>query len=507
MKKYVIIAVLTSAAFALPAFAAININAQPPTGQYDSNVIYSWDQSRFGLVGQVLNNFEIATPVDAPSPAIIGSRIGYNGPSSSTYLGGPTFCFASSTCTTFTFHSTTTLSVGTTSYWIWQYDIDTPIIPSSGFIKLFDSSYGGSPGSTSTESFAGTDDADGHYVLNNATPGTVAASSSPYLTFNGGLTGCDVPVDISLDTPPNGSTIVNDFTNWKLDHPTYLEGCSYHQVVYYQPDIGSLVPRTDWADITIRPDYNPAISSIPKSANIWNFYNATTTPIDYTLIITNKQDNYVVGSATGTFYLAWSATSSPSTAPPGADPTKPCLGVCSNFGEVGSGVGGGSIGTPTSTVNVAGSACVYPSSSDWVDAIGGGIEWGFCKTINFLFVPNETTKSIIAGDMAALQGVPPFQWFFATNDAIEAAANNPVVFGPDGSATYIINGQSVSSTPNRGVAFTIYSDIHGDTTTLTAMPADLTTNPTIGPFMVVWYNFILTLCVIVAVIALYKLVL
>ncbi len=303
---------------------------------------------------------------------------------------------------------------------------------------------------------------------------------------------------IALTNPLPSSTVVNDFPNWVVSTPNLLEGCNYQLQVSYLPGIGSYSPHSDETTFSVTPggivfqgtgasSTNDSSVSIPKSINIWNFYNATTTEVKYTAILYDADTGNAVGLDSGQFYIGYSSTSSAATTPPGFDSTLQCGGVCNNFGTVGSGAGVGSIFTSTSTVATAGQAC--PSPSGPTD-IGGGIYYGVCETLNFLFVPNATTNGILAGDLNALQQSPPFSWFFMTNNTIYQATANG----------------SASSTP---LAFTIYTGINGATTTMTLMPADPTTNSFLSNGILIddWYNFLLTLCVIVVIIMLYKLAL
>jgi len=308
----------------------------------------------------------------------------------------------------------------------------------------------------------------------------------PYQTFtiNPNGNGCDVPLNVSLSNPFPSSTIYNDFNNWTINTDPLLEGCSYTLQVSYSPQVGSLTGGTDQTTLNITPSGPESPFNITKGKNIWNFYNATTTQINFVVQLLNNADGYTVGSDIGRFYLGY-ASSSNLTAPAGFNPSQQCGGVCQGFGTV----GGGSIATPTSTIAATGAQCSPPA--DFTD-IGGGIAYGFCSTINFLFVPNATTQGILAGDMNSLQSVPPFSWFFATNN-------------------YIIQGAGANNqtTPDNGVSFQYYTGINMATSTVTLLPANLTSNSFLSDGRLVddYYNLILTFCIVFAIIMVYKIAL
>ena len=306
---------------------------------------------------------------------------------------------------------------------------------------------------------------------------------------------CDVPYNVTVS--PQGN-ITNDFSNWQVNTDPLLEGCSYKISVSYSPQIGSLTTASDFTIATINPDtLNNTIFSIAKSKNLWNYYDATTTQINVAVQVQDTLNGYVDGFNTGALYLSFA--SSTINAPPGFDSTQQCGGICSGFGTI----GGGSISTPTSTIATTGNACTPPA--DFTD-IGGGIAYGFCTTLNYLFVPNAGTNGIIGGDMTILETVPPFSWFFAENAALAGVAA-----GPGGSATYFIGGNtsSTSFTPDNGVSFVIYPGINGATSSMTLLPADLTSNGFLADGRLVddYYNLILTFIICIAIIMVYKIVL
>lgn len=309
---------------------------------------------------------------------------------------------------------------------------------------------------------------------------------------------CDTVSAVTLLRPTNGSTITNDFPAWLVSNPGLLEGCNYQVRVNYSPEIGSVTAGSDIASWRTDPTSDPSSTLIGKSINLWNYYNATTTAIDYTVQLQDSVNGIVLGSEQGNFYLAFTS-SSLLTAPIGFDPTKRCGGTCQGFGTV----GGGSISTVSSTIAATGNACSPPA--DWTD-IGGGIAFGFCTTLNYLFVPNASTNGIISGDMTILETVPPFSWFFAENAALAGVAA-----GPGGSATYFIGGNtsSTSFTPDNGVSFVIYPGINGATSSMTLLPADLTSNGFLADGRLVddYYNLILTFIICIAIIMVYKIVL
>lgn len=307
-----------------------------------------------------------------------------------------------------------------------------------------------------------------------------------------GADSCDIPTPISISSPSNGANVVNNFSNWTISTPHLLEGCSYKIVVDYQPQIGSIVGGEDVTSISVTPDFNPTSINIPKPKNIWNFYNATTTAVNVLVNILDSTNQIGLDIETSTFNIVFSATSSPATTPFGFNSTLPCGGVCTNFGTLGSGLTIGSIGTATTTLAVAGSHC--SPAADWTD-IGGGLSYAFCSTINWLFVPNDTTQGILAGDMNALQTVPPFSWFFATNQAIMSAATNVDHLTPNLGVTYEVAGSSVIAT-----------------TSVTIIPADMASiafagNSKWAEFMNVWFNFVLTAMIVLCIIMLYKIAL
>lgn len=340
-------------------------------------------------------------------------------------------------------------------------------------------------------------------VINNASSGYVQFFPIQTFTESPSVASCGVNATVSLNNPFPSSTITNDFPNWTIGTPSLLEGCNYILQVVYHPEIGSMTGATDQKILNITPSFNPATVTISKSINIWNYYNATTTKIDFAVILLDQDNGVTVGADLGSFYLAY-ATSSAATAPPGFNPSQQCGGICQGFGTV----GGGSIATPSSTIAAIGNQCTPP---DGITDIGGGIAYGFCETLNFLFVPNATTNGILAGDLNILETAPPFSWFFQTNNQIANDANTTIAPAPGGGITYIIGGNASGTqvTPNNGVAFTIFTGITGATNSLTLLPADLTTNSFLANGRLVddYYNLILTALIVVAIILIYKVIL
>ncbi len=304
---------------------------------------------------------------------------------------------------------------------------------------------------------------------------------------------CTIPVDVSAARVASGTTITNDFSSWLINSSGTQEGCSYKIIMSYSPDLmgQGITGQNDPLSLTITPDYNPVQVEIHKSINIWNYYNATTTKINYSVSIYDTSNNIILGNEVGSFNLLYSPSSSPVTTPAGFDPSSPCGGVCTNFGTVGSGIGGGSIGTATSTVALAGNKCTAPQNGIFSFFTGEDLAYGFCQTINWLFVPNDTTKGILAGDMNALQAVPPFSWFFATNNAIMAGTQDSAHLTPNLGITYEIAGSSVIATSS-----------------VTILPADIASMDVAGgkwsEFINVWFNFVLTALIIMCIIMLYK---
>lgn len=361
----------------------------------------------------------------------------------------------------------------------------------------------------------------GTYTVLEAFGSYTCTVGEPYLTClaaasaaSGGFTSsgtftlvsptCDDPVTVGLTLPTPSSTITNDFPNWQISTPGLLEGCNYSLQIDYVPQIGSLTGGEDRTIINTSPTSNPSSTTISKSKNLWTYYNATTTQINYSLQLLDTASGVTIASEIGDFFLRFSSTSSPLTAPPGFDPTKQCGGVCTGFGTI----GGGSIATVTSTIATTGNACVPPS--DFTD-IGGGIAYGFCTTINYLFVPNAATTAILQNDMNTLQTVPPFSWFFLTNAEIAAVANGDTSYiTPGGNAVYTVNPDR-NITPNNGVSYTIFTGINGATSSMTLFPADLTTNSFLGTnsgrLVDDYYNIVLTFCIVFAIIMLYKIIL
>ena len=96
--------------------------------------------------------------------------------------------------------------------------------------------------------------------------------------------------------------------------------------------------------------------------------------------------------------------------------------------------------------------------------------------------------------------------FFAANAALAGVA-----VGPGGGATYFIGGNtnSTSFTPDNGVSFVIYPGINGATSSMTLLPAKLTSNGFLADGRLVddYYNLILTFIICIAIIMVYKIVL
>jgi hypothetical protein len=407
-----------------------------------------------------------------------------------------------------------------------------------GYIVFYNDASGTSPIASSTNSFAmgayGCNGPCGTY--NFASPITLAAGVTYYVNFvansqsgygivatgqhpaGGGSSGNAPPYDLNslffdssdytgcsnivapiLTSPAPSSTVTTDFGAWTVGVNAGLdEGCTFKISVIYTPAIGSLTGGTDALTVSIDPSTPNQVFNITKAGSLWRFYNATTTQINYAVQVQNGQFGTILGTSFGSFNLA--VTSTTLNLPPGFDPTKQCGGVCSGFGTI----GGGSISTPSSTIAATGNVC-HPAA-DWTD-IGGGIAYGFCSTINFLFVPNDSTNGIISGDMAVLETVPPFSWFFQENAALAG-----VSAGPGGSATYLIGGGGATSTthtPNNGVSFEIYTGLGNSTTSMTILPADLTTNSFLSDGKLVddYYNLVLTFVICLAIIAVYNIIL
>lgn len=313
---------------------------------------------------------------------------------------------------------------------------------------------------------------------------------------------CDGGVGAGLITPVPSSTISNNVPSWIVATTGGQEGCSYQVLVGTSPQTGFYQGWTDRGSLTVTPTSNPSSTTITNSKNLWQYYNATTTRINYFVQVINSADGFTVGFTSGQYYLGYSSTSSPLTAPPGFDPTQQCGGICQGFGTV----GGGGIATPSSTIAANGATCTPASGPT---DIGGGIAYGFCTAVNYLFVANSSTQNIINGDMGILEGVPPFSWFFRTNAEIAALANGDTSYvTPGGSAVYTIN-PNTTTTPNNGVAFTILTGLGTATNTFTLLPANLTSNSFLSDGRLVddYYNLILTFMIALAIIAVYKIIL
>jgi hypothetical protein len=335
----------------------------------------------------------------------------------------------------------------------------------------------------------------------------VPSTGDPYfqIEYTAGEPDCDVPVGVDLTYPAPSSTIYNNFAQWAVSTPSLLEGCTYNLQVIMTPDIGSLTGTTDQATISTSPTSLPTSVNVTKVKNIWNYWNATTTQINYTVVLINQFDNVVIGSQAGSFYLAYNATTSAATAPPNFVSTDQCGGVCTGFGTI----GGGSITTETSTIAATGAACTAPDDGLFSFFTGADLLYASCETLNWLFVPNASTQAILTNDQDILEGVPPFSWFFQTNAEIQAVANGDTSYvTPGGSAVYTVN-PNVSTTPNNGIGFTIFTGINGATNTITLLPANPLSNTFLADGRLIddWYNLVLTFCVIFVIIMLYKIIL
>ena len=338
-----------------------------------------------------------------------------------------------------------------------------------------------------------------------------AAETYPTSSITFGINGavgqgtCDTPAGVNLTTPRASSTIQNDFSNWVISTPQLQEGCTYVLKVGYYPDneTAGITGVTDQQTVSVTPTYNPSAVSVVKSKNLWNYYNGSTTQIDFGVQLINQQDGIIIGSQLGSFNIGYSATST-TNAPPGFTPSEPCGGVCQGYGTV----GGGNIVTTTSTIASAGAACVAPDDGAFSFFTGADLLYAGCETLNWLFVPNSATQGIISSDMNTLETVPPFSWFFQTNAEIAAVANGDTSYvTPGGSAVYTIN-PNTSTTPNNGLSFQ-QPLFGGGTTTVNLMPANLTTNTFLvdGVFVDDWYNFVLTFFIFLFIIMMYKLIL
>jgi hypothetical protein len=438
------------------------------TSNFDTLIPVSYD-TLYINASDVLFNYSYVTPASGTN---IGGFPNWSGIINYTGTGNPT--------TTVTYSvgpTTSTMAVSASGTFYLTNGVDPITVPNNVDFS--------SPQNVTTT--------DWYYTATVVSSGTtITFPVTHFQTSQSGAGGaCDNPIAVSLTNPFPSSTITNDFQYWGVSTPQLLEGCDYTLRVAFTADIGSLAGSADHTDLNITPTYNPSTVQFHKSANIWNYYNATTTAIGYQVMLLNNADGFTVGYNTGQFYLGFSATSSSLTTPAGFNSTLPCGGVCNNFGTVGSGIASGSIGTATSTVALAGNKCTAPSNGIFSFFTGEDLAYGFCVTINWLFVPNDTTKGILAGDMNALQVVPPFSWFFMTNNAILSGVQNGAHLTPNLGITYEIAGSSVIPTSS-----------------LTILPADLASMDVAGgkwsEFMNVWFNFVLTALIILCIIMLYK---
>lgn len=137
-------------------------------------------------------------------------------------------------------------------------------------------------------------------------------------------------------------------------------------------------------------------------------------------------------------------------------------------------------------------SCPAPTNAVFGFFTGADAYYAGCAMTVLLFVPNQTTNNLMQSDLTSVEAVPPFSWFFTTNNAIMTAAN-----------------ASSSITPDNGVAYTIMTGINGATSSLTILPADLTSNSFLsdGKLLDDYYNFVLTALILVGIIITYKIIL
>lgn len=222
-----------------------------------------------------------------------------------------------------------------------------------------------------------------------------------YVVSNSGGGGSNpVNVDLNFPTP----VITQDFNQFIVSS-TLDEGGLYTIYLSYVPEIGSFTGEFLTQSFQVGPSGPNGLFYLNKVKNLWAFWNGTSTKFDWTVAVADTGTGIYLGSATGTFTLETIASSN---VPFGFDITKRCGGLCTNFGQIGS----GSFPTSsTSTANANNVSC--PPASDWTD-IGGGLRYGFCSTINYLFYPSASSTEAFNDHVNAITKVPPFGWLWAT---------------------------------------------------------------------------------------------
>lgn len=137
-------------------------------------------------------------------------------------------------------------------------------------------------------------------------------------------------------------------------------------------------------------------------------------------------------------------------------------------------------------------AAQCPPPADWTD-IGGGLTYGFCSAINWLFVPPAASQQYINDSVAAMKSVPPFSYFFLLNATVSSTVP----------ATSTFTGSSMIIT----------DDIYGHTSSIELFPADVSQNSFLADTTYygqsvanLWYNLILGAFIVVIVVSIYKLV-